>query len=155
MASSTLMSLMTGTDDPPLDIAGIGRNVETEGDADPGIRPRFIDWVYGPTSVALTPPPQIETITDMGHRRTAFRTATSNEAPAPRLFGDEDGGWFLGTPDFVVTMERYTILNDAYDLQVTLRTKTYDPDLPDGGVWVRTFEFDGPATMVNGSTTSA
>ncbi len=55
-------------------------------------------------------------------------------APAPRLFGDEDGGWLLGTPDFVVKMDRYLIPDESYDLQTTFRTKIDDAVLPDGGV---------------------
>ena len=64
-----------------------------------------------------------------------------NAGPAPRVFGDENSGWFLGTPDFVVQMDRYTIPDDAYDLQATIRTKIDDVLLPDGGVWVRGWEF--------------
>ena len=62
-------------------------------------------------------------------------------APPPRLFGEEDDGWLLGTPDFVVKMERYLIPDDTYDLQTTFRTKIDDALLPDGGVWVRGWEF--------------
>jgi mono/diheme cytochrome c family protein len=62
-------------------------------------------------------------------------------APGTRLFGDEESGWFLGTPDFVITMDDYLVPDDTYDLQTTFRTKIDDALLPDGGVWVRGWEF--------------
>jgi mono/diheme cytochrome c family protein len=62
-------------------------------------------------------------------------------APAPLVFGDEGNGWFLGTPDFVVKMEEYLIPDESYDVQTTFRTKIPAEFLPDGGVWVRGWEF--------------
>lgn len=62
-------------------------------------------------------------------------------APPTKLFGDEDDGWLLGAPDFVISMEPYLVSDDSYDLQTTFRTKIDDSILPDGGIWVRGWEF--------------
>ena len=61
-------------------------------------------------------------------------------APATRVFGDENG-WRLGTPDFTLKMPEYLVPDDSYDLQTSFTVKIPDEFLPDGGVWVRGWEF--------------
>jgi len=63
------------------------------------------------------------------------------EAPPARVFGDEATGWSFGQPDFVVSMEEYDVPDESYDLQTSFRTKIEDSLLPNGGVWVRGWEF--------------
>ena len=129
------MSLMTYEEARPW-ARGIARKVETR-EMPPWYASEHTDGLFS-NERGLTDA-EIETITAWVN---AGAPAGDRDAgPAPRTFGDEDEGWFLGRPDFVVEMERYTIPDDAYDLQATIRTKIDDAVLPDGGVWVRGWEF--------------
>jgi mono/diheme cytochrome c family protein len=129
------MSLMTYEETRPW-ARGIARKVETQ-EMPPWYATEHTDGVYS-NERGLTDA-EIETITTWVS--AGAPAGDKAKGPAPRLFGDEDGGWFLGEPDFVVKMDRMTIPDDAYDLQVTKRTKIDDAFLPDGGVWVRGWEF--------------
>ena len=62
-------------------------------------------------------------------------------APPPRVFAEErSGGWLLGTPDFVVTMEPFHVGDDVYDVQPAIPTKIPDGLIPEDGLWVRGWE---------------
>ena len=129
------MSLMTYAEARPW-ARGIARKVEAE-EMPPWYASNHTDGVFS-NERGLTEA-EIETISAWVN--AGAPAGDKNAGPAPRVFGDEDGGWFLGTPDFVVNMERFTIPDDAYDLQVTHRTRFADADLPNGGAWVRGWEF--------------
>ena len=64
------------------------------------------------------------------------------DAPSARQWVEEaNGGWSMGTPDFVVKMpEPYFIEDDIYDLNITFYKKLTDLDLPED-TWVKGWEF--------------
>jgi mono/diheme cytochrome c family protein len=64
------------------------------------------------------------------------------DAPSPKQWLEEaNGGWSVGTPDFVVKMpEPYLIEDDIYDLNITFYKKLTDADLPED-TWVKGWEF--------------
>ena len=52
-------------------------------------------------------------------------------APAPRVFPEEaSGGWTLGKPDFVVSMEPFLVEDDVYDLQPSISVAIPDEFIP-------------------------
>ena len=61
--------------------------------------------------------------------------------PEPLVFPEElNDGWTLGKPDFVVTMDPYTVTDDVYDLNISFR-KAIAEDLVPEDVWVQGWEF--------------
>ena len=129
------MSLMTYEETRPWARA-VARKVEAQ-EMPPWYATEHTDGLFS-NERGLTDA-EIETIT--AWVSAGAPAGDKNAAPAPRVFGDGDDGWFLGTPDFVVEMDRYTIPDESYDLQTTFRTMIDDVLLPDGGVWVRGWEF--------------
>lgn len=73
----------------------------------------------------------------------------TTDAPAPREFAESaSGGWSLGTPDFVVTLdEPYFVEDDVYDLNISFFKTLTEAELPDD-VWVRGWEFKTGAGSV-------
>lgn len=71
------------------------------------------------------------------------------DAPAPRRFAEQaSGGWSLGTPDFVFTLdEPYFIDDEVYDLNISFFKTLTEADLP-ADVWVRGWEFKTGAGSV-------
>ena len=62
-------------------------------------------------------------------------------SPAPRVFPEEaSGGWTLGKPDFVVSMEPFLVGDDVYDLQPSFSVAIPDEFIPEEGLWVRGWE---------------
>ncbi|MDA1092920.1 MAG: hypothetical protein O3A25_06595 [Acidobacteria bacterium] len=71
------------------------------------------------------------------------------DAPAPRQFAEQaSGGWSLGTPDFVFTLdEPYFIDDEVYDLNISFFKTLTEADLP-ADVWVRGWELKTGAGSV-------
>ena len=129
------MSLMTFEETRPWARA-VARKVETE-EMPPWYATEHTDGLFS-NERGLTDD-EIQTIVAWVNSGSA--AGDKSQGPAPQVFGDEAEGWFLGTPDFVVTMEETLIPDDAYDLQTTFRTRIPDELIPEEGLWVSGWEF--------------
>ena len=114
------MSLMTFEETRPWARA-VARKVEAE-EMPPWYATEHTDGVFS-NERGLTDD-EIQTV--VAWANSGASAGDKSQAPAPKLFGDKDGGWFLGKHDFVVAMEEYLIPDDAYDLQTTFRTRFPD-----------------------------